>query len=256
MSKKLLQAAIIVGVFVLAGFTLTTTTTPLITSEVPVAEVPTPRAQATTNKDSSIVVSTLRLSSGNAALLTGVIEGALIDYVIANLQAATDAGAERLYLVIDSPGGSVFAGVKLINFIRSSRVPIYTVCNGMCASMAAHIHQVGTKRFATMSSVLMFHPAAGGVQGTLEGMLNQIQALKNLVDRLDANVASRAKMDYTVFKTKVSTELWLETVDALNEGFLDGVVNVIIPSVNVQINFPGGQSDQPTQDRKTLRLTM
>ncbi|MFN9917012.1 MAG: ATP-dependent Clp protease proteolytic subunit, partial [Pirellulaceae bacterium] len=81
-------------------------------------------------------------------------------------------------------------------------------------------------RLMAEKSILMFHPASGGTQGTLEQMLNQLTMFKKYVDRLDAEVAARSKISYAEFKSLLANELWLEAADALNMGFADKIAYV------------------------------
>lgn len=71
---------------------------------------------------------------------------------------------------------------------------------------------------------MMFHPASGGVQGTLEQMLSQLNMIKLYVDRLDAEVALRSGLDYNEFKTLLAVEYWLESEDALNKNLADNLI--------------------------------
>lgn len=73
------------------------------------------------------------------------------------------AKGKPIYLLINSPGGSVMDGALIISAIEASKAPVYTICTQLCASMAALIHQYGHTRYMVDRSILMFHPAAGGL---------------------------------------------------------------------------------------------
>lgn len=130
-------------------------------------------------------------------------------------------GYNQAYLILDSPGGSVIDGAKLGAYIKNSPMKIDTVCDGICASMAAHLFESGKTRYMTDKSTLMFHPASGAVQGTLEQMNSQLTWIIKYVDRLDAEVAERAQLDYVEFKKRVQVEYWVETEDAISENLAD-----------------------------------
>lgn len=149
-----------------------------------------------------------------------------VDYLLAGLEAIRQDGYDTAYLLLDSPGGSVIDGGRLIDYMKTTKLKIVTVCTGICASMAAQIHQQGTVRLMQPKATLMFHQASGGVMGTLEQMESQIGWIKKYVDRLDAEVVARTKMTYADFKARIQNELWLEGVDALNLGFADGLAYV------------------------------
>jgi ATP-dependent protease ClpP protease subunit len=132
----------------------------------------------------------------------------------------------EIYLILDSPGGSVVDGAKLIQYIKYSGKNINTVCDGVCASMAFQIFEVGKKRLMTEKAVLMAHPASGGAQGTIENMKSMIDAFKLLVDRMDKETADRAKIDYTKFKAMVSDNIWAETPEAIKLGLADAAIHL------------------------------
>jgi len=183
---------------------------------VPEVTKPTPRVN-------TIKIKKLNLDPTQIVFLNVGIERASVDYTIKALDLAASVN-DHVYLVLDSPGGSVVDGAKLINYVKYSDVTIDTVCDGMCASMAFHIHQVGKKRLMTNKSILMAHPASSGMQGTLEQMGNLLRTLTLYVDRLDFDVAKRVGIPFDKFKERVATEMWIESQDALSENFCDGIV--------------------------------
>jgi ATP-dependent Clp protease protease subunit len=172
----------------------------------------------------NINVTKIEADPSQIILLDLPVSDSTVDDVIRKLETARKDGEETVYLLLDSPGGSVVAGAKLIAYIESSNLKINTVCVGVCASMAAQIHQVGKKRLMHDKSILMFHPASGGAQGTIEQMISLTKTLQLYVDRLDAKIAKRVGIDYKAFKTRVANELWIEAQDALAEKFTDGLV--------------------------------
>jgi ATP-dependent Clp protease protease subunit len=137
---------------------------------------------------------------------------------------ALSENTDRIYLLITSPGGSVFAGQMILETIEGSSVPVDTICVGLCASMGAHMHQAGSKRYMTNKSTLMFHPASGGVQGEVETMRSQILYIDRIVTKLDQHVAKRANIPLTEFKRRIRSEYWLDSEDATDMGFNDGIV--------------------------------
>lgn len=149
------------------------------------------------------------------------VSGATVDAAIELLE---NASGSTVYLVLDSPGGSVIDGARLINYIKYSGKNIVTVCDNMCASMAFQIFQVGKQRLMTDKAILMAHPASGGAMGTIENMFELIKMIKLYVDRLDAEVANRAGMKYSEFKALVADNIWAETPESLKMRLADGVV--------------------------------
>lgn len=133
---------------------------------------------------------------------------------------------EPIVLVIDSPGGNVFSGEKIISAMESVTSEIYTVCDGLCASMAAIIHQYGTKRFATDRSVLMFHDAAGGLRGRLSEMESMLKMVKRKIEKANHYIANRSKVPYEELVRLESSNYWIDSEDALERGFVDSLVRL------------------------------
>jgi ATP-dependent Clp protease protease subunit len=155
-------------------------------------------------------------------------------FLIAQLQVLNAKSSSPIYLLIDSPGGSVLDGGQLVSAMEVSKAPIYTVCTRICASMAAVIHSYGTKRLATDRSILMYHPASGGAQGQVPNMLSQINAINNYLDRMVSHIVSRSKLSRADFDKKVAYEIWDEAEVATKEGFNDTIVSLDVPQIPLQ----------------------
>lgn len=133
---------------------------------------------------------------------------------------------EPIYLLINSPGGSVLDGATVISEMEASKAPVYTVCTGLCASMAAMIHSYGVKRYALDRAILMYHPASGGAQGQIPNMLSQITTITRYVDKMVANVVSRSKISKEDYDRLVAYELWIDSEDSLQRGLIDSIVHL------------------------------
>lgn len=131
-----------------------------------------------------------------------------------------------IYLLIDSPGGSVMDGAMIISAMEGAGVPVYTVCTKLCASMAFIIHQYGTKRFMVDRAVLMAHPASAGVEGTLEQMHSRLAFLERFTGKLNAGISKRAGLSAEQFKSQYLVEQWLDAEDSTNAHFNDSIVTV------------------------------
>lgn len=134
------------------------------------------------------------------------------------------------YLVIDSPGGSVFDGAQVISAIEASKTPVYTICTLLCASMGAMIHQYGAKRFMFDRSILMFHDASGGVQGSVPQMSSRLEFIRLYVTKMSSHIAARSKQDLNGFLLKMQREVWVDAEDAVAQGYADGIVSLPLDS--------------------------
>ena len=169
----------------------------------------------------------LALDPARTVFITGEIgENALL--IAANI-SNLGASSEPITIVLNSPGGSVMHGANIISAIEAARGPVNTVCNAMCASMAALIFEYGTHRFLVDRTILMFHPASGGVEGELDKMASRTEAIQRFVAKLEAHVAKRAGLTFGQYKSLASRELWLDAEDAVATGFADKLVAVTWP---------------------------
>lgn len=137
-----------------------------------------------------------------------------------------DASSGPIYMLISSPGGSVFDGFRLISAIESSKNPVYTVCTSLCASMAAIIHQYGTKRYAYDRSVLMFHDAAGGLQGPVKHMQSMLTFLERAIEKTNRYIANKSHLQYEEFMQLHSQDLWIDAEDAKDLHLVDELIAV------------------------------
>jgi ATP-dependent Clp protease protease subunit len=146
-----------------------------------------------------------------------------------SIKEMASKSSEPIYLLIDSPGGSVLDGTLIINEMEASSAPVYTVCTQLCASMAAMIHSYGAKRYSVDRAILMFHPASGGAEGQVPNMLSQLTTLQRYTDKLVANVIARSRVSKEEYNTLVAYEMWVDAEDSYTKGLVDGIVSLDIP---------------------------
>ena len=98
------------------------------------------------------------------------IDDAVIDTIVFHIMNYNreDKGIDAkdrkpIILYINSPGGSVYSGYALISTMQCSKTPIYTVNQGMCASMAFLIFLAGSKRFSMCNSTFLMHDGSNGI---------------------------------------------------------------------------------------------
>ncbi len=199
-----------------------------VTKEVVTAALPT----IDTSKSIDVSKKTIKqLDLTDKKVLT--LYGVVGDESYALAKAITDLGrsGEPIYLLINSPGGSVLDGALIVSAIEGSRVPVYTICEQLCASMLFIIHQYGTKRLMVDRAILMAHPAAGGVEGTLQQMQSRLGTISRYVDKFDAQIAKRAGLTLDQFKPMTVSEMWIDAEDATARKFNDEIVNVRLAAI-------------------------
>jgi len=133
---------------------------------------------------------------------------------------------EPIYVIIDSPGGSVLDGAQFITAMQTIDSEVITVCVRFCASMAFIIHQYGSKRYMLSKAVLMSHFASTSANGDVDKITTYINFVQKFVDSFSSDIAKRAGMSTETYINLISKDLWMDDVQALDMKFSDGTVNV------------------------------
>jgi len=153
---------------------------------------------------------------------------------------------KEIFIFLNSPGGSVLDGAQIIAAMQSSKVPVHTVCLQLCASMAAMIHAYGTTRNMTDRAILMYHDAAGGVEGYVPHMLSQLNTIDRYTKKMSTYIARRAGIDPLVFIASLSQQVWRDSEDATAQHFNDNIVS---------LNLKGFSQETKKSVRESLRNT-
>ena len=108
-----------------------------------------------------------RLLKDRIVFLSGEINDEVANLIVSELLYLNSLNNEDIYLYINSPGGSVTAGMAIYDTINFIKCDVSTICVGMCASMAAFLLSSGAKgkRVCLKNGEVMIHQPLGGVQG-------------------------------------------------------------------------------------------
>lgn len=172
----------------------------------------------------------VHLNTGNTVVLRGVIEELSVldtQLRIAKLVALRGIRTYPIYLVLDSPGGGVDAGIQLIEFTKV--IPNIRTITIFAASMAAiTVELLPGSRLITNNGTLMFHRAAAQISGQVEvGELEtRMASLKALILGLEERIASRLKIPVSEYKVKVKDEMWLSSKESIKEKAADKIVDI------------------------------
>lgn len=137
----------------------------------------------------------------------------------------TDEKAD-ITMYINSPGGSVYAGLSMIDTMDYISPDVKTICIGMAASMGAVLLAKGTKgkRFALPHSRVMIHQVSSGMQGTSKDMeigLRQTLELKKDLYQILANCTGK---DFDTIEKDCDRDYWLRSQEAKDYGIIDDVI--------------------------------
>ena len=157
--------------------------------------------------------------------------GDAIDDHIANLVIAELLFLERedpdtdIDIYINSPGGSVSAGLAMYDVMQIVKCDIATICVGWAASMGAVLLAGGThgKRYALPNARVMLHQVAGGYQGTFADARIQLEEMNKAHEKLMEIIAKHSGQDIDRVRKDCDRDYWLSAAEATEYGIIDKV---------------------------------
>jgi ATP-dependent Clp protease protease subunit len=159
--------------------------------------------------------------------------GTSIDDTVANIIIAqllfleSDDPGKDIFLYINSPGGSVYAGLAIYDTIQYMQSPVNTMCMGMAASMGALLLATGTagKRSALPNSRIMIHQPSGGSQGSAADIEIQAREILYARERLNQILAKHSGQTVERIADDVDRDRFMSPLEAVEYGIIDQVVS-------------------------------
>jgi ATP-dependent Clp protease protease subunit len=134
---------------------------------------------------------------------------------------------EPIWLRINSPGGSVGAGLILLDTMRSIDSPVHCVVESRAYSMGAIILTFCEKRYALEHATIMLHEASWGTAGEDPSIRSEFDFVARYLDRLHAEIAKKLKMSMKDYRAKIRDAWWLMADEAKKAGVIDDIVGKI-----------------------------
>ena len=166
----------------------------------------------------------------NTVNIFGEINMEMSELVIAEIQYLDDNGAEEIILQINSPGGSVTAGLAIYDTMNYSKARIVTVGVGMCASMGAFLLSAGSRgyRRATENCEILIHQPLGGASGQASDIIIAADHIRRTRDRLNRILSENTGNTIEKIARDTDRDNIMTAAEALEYGLID----VVIPSRN------------------------
>ncbi len=167
-----------------------------------------------------------RLLKDRIILLNGEINDNTSNVVVAQLLYLDSQNHEDISLYINSPGGSITAGMAIydtINFIKSE---VSTICIGMAASMAAFLLSSGQKgkRLALPNSEVMIHQPLGGAEGQATEIKIAAERILKLKDKLNKILSNNTNQPIEQIEQDTERDHFLSAKEAKNYGLIDKII--------------------------------
>ncbi len=167
-----------------------------------------------------------RLLKDRIIILNGEISDNNANTVVAELLYLDSINNDDISLYINSPGGSITAGMAIfdtMNFIKSD---VSTICVGMAASMAAFLLATGKKgkRFILPNAEVMIHQPLGGVQGQATEIKIAAERILKLKGKLNKILADATGKDITKIDKDTERDYFMDSNEALKYGIVDKIL--------------------------------
>ena len=167
-----------------------------------------------------------RLLEDRIVFLSGEVNDSTANVVIAQLIYLEGKNPDKdIYLYINSPGGSVSAGMAIYDTMNYIKCDVSTICVGLAASMGAFLLSSGTKgkRFALPNSEIMIHQPLGGAQGQASDIEIQANHMRHIKEKLNRILSENTGKDISVIEKDTDRDNYMTAAQAQEYGLIDEV---------------------------------
>ena len=132
-----------------------------------------------------------------------------------------------IYFYINSPGGSISAGMSIYDTMNYIKCDVSTICIGMAASMGAFLLSSGAKgkRFALPNSEIMIHQPLGGMQGQASDIKIHADHILKIRDKLNKILAEQTGKSLKTIEKDTERDNFMSASDAMEYGLIDKVID-------------------------------
>ena len=167
-----------------------------------------------------------RLLKDRIIFIDGEINDINSNIVIGELLYLNSKSNDDIQIYINSPGGSVTAGLAIYDTIKFIKCDVSTICVGMCASMAAFLLSSGTrgKRYALPNSEIMIHQPIGGAQGQATEIQIAAERIIKIKKKLNKLLSINTGKPISKIEKDVERDYFMDSKEALEYGIIDKII--------------------------------
>lgn len=169
-----------------------------------------------------------RLLNERIIFLGGPIDDHVANLIIAQLLFLDHSDSKKdIYLYINSPGGSVTAGLAIIDTMNFVKANVSTICVGIAASMGALILSAGQKgkRFSLPNSEVMIHQVMGGAEGQASDIAINAKHILRTKDTLNKILADNTGKKVDQVEKDADRDYWMTSDEAKKYGIVDEIIS-------------------------------
>jgi ATP-dependent Clp protease, protease subunit len=169
-----------------------------------------------------------RLLRERIIFLVGPVNDGTANLVVAQMLFLESENPDKdIFLYINSPGGSVSAGLSIYDTMQFIKPDVSTLCMGMAASMGSFLLMAGAKgkRAALPNSRVMIHQPSGGAQGQASDIEIQAREIIKTREQLNRIYADRTGQSVERIATDMERDLWMSPTEAKDYGLIDAVLD-------------------------------
>ena len=167
-----------------------------------------------------------RLLKDRIILLSGEIDDTMSNIIVSELLYLDSLNHDDISLYINSPGGSITAGMAIMDTMNFIKSDVSTICLGMAASMGAFLLACGQKgkRYILPNAEVMIHQPLGGVQGQATEIKIVAERILKLKEKLNKILAKNTGKDLKTITTDTERDYFLDSKEALEYGIVDKIL--------------------------------
>ncbi|VYU26024.1 ATP-dependent Clp endopeptidase proteolytic subunit ClpP [Clostridium tertium] len=168
-----------------------------------------------------------RLLKDRIIMLSGEINDTVSNLVVAQLLFLESEDPDKdIHLYINSPGGSITAGMAIYDTMQYIKSDVSTICIGMAASMGSFLLSSGAKgkRFALPNSEIMIHQPLGGFQGQATDFDIHAKRILKIKESLNTILSENTNQPIEKIKADVERDYFMTADEAMNYGLVDKVI--------------------------------
>jgi ATP-dependent Clp protease protease subunit len=168
-----------------------------------------------------------RLLKENVIFMVGQVEDHMANLIVAQMLFLEAENPEKdIFLYINSPGGSVTAGMAIYDTMNFIKPDVSTVCIGQAASMGAFLLSAGAKgkRYCLPNARVMIHQPLGGFQGQASDFEIHAKEILSIKEKMNRLMAQHTGQDYEKVAKDTDRDNFLSAQDSVDYGLVDAVM--------------------------------